>query len=91
MAYILDNSISIMFVTETWLLNKKNDVTAKIKSYGYTIIHEPRSSSEKSSGGGVAIIFDGQVLKLTETFIEHGKSFEVSSANLSQGVCALQI
>ena len=45
MESIIDQGISILFVTETWLTSMKNDVTATIKSYGYNLIHYIRKDS----------------------------------------------
>ena len=75
MSYIIDNQISICFVSESWLTSDNNNITATIKSYGFGIIHKPRKSCEKSRGGGVAIIHRGS-LNLTEVFIKHGQLFE---------------
>ena len=75
MSYIIDNQISICFVSESWLTSDNNNITATIKSYGFGIIHKPRKSFEKSRGGGVAIIHRGS-LNLTEVFIKHGQLFE---------------
>ena len=57
MSYLQDNDILISFMSETWLTENQNNVTAVIKSYGYNIIHKPRSDDAKTRGGGVAIVF----------------------------------
>ena len=79
MNFILDHSISIFFVTETWITDLNNNTTATIKSYGFRIIHKIRTDSDKCVGGGVAIIYKSH-LNLTQVFIKHGKSFESVSA-----------
>ena len=80
MAYIIDNSIAVCFVTETWLTSLRNDVTATIRSHGFNIIHTVRASSEKSRGGGVAIIYNCNLLNFTQVFIKPGPYFEAVSA-----------
>jgi hypothetical protein len=79
MAYVVDQSISIFFVTETWITDLNNNTTAIIKSYGFKITHKIRTDSNKCMGGGVAIIYKDW-LNLTQVVIKHGKSFESVSA-----------
>ena len=83
MTYIVDNDISIFFIAETWLTDLSNNTTGTIKSYGYKIIHKPRSVSDlnKSRGGGVAIVFKSN-LNLVQVHLKHGTSFESVSAKL---------
>lgn len=64
-----------MFVTETWLTESNNHVTATIKALGYRVIHKIRSNSEKSRGGGVAIIYHSSY-NVSQVFIKHGETFE---------------
>ena len=54
MDYVLNNSIKLFFVSETWLTDMNNHTTAIIKSYGFEMKHHLRSSQY---GGGVAIIY----------------------------------
>ena len=84
MAYVTDNEITLTFVSETWLFSQNNDITEKIKSYGYKIIHTPRKSETKSLGGGVAIICKA-FLNITKVYIKHGTSFESVCAKLKLG------
>jgi hypothetical protein len=83
MAYLVDESVDILFVSETWMFAMNNDITASIKSYGFNIIHQIRSCSAtgKSRGGGTGIIFK-KSLNLTRIFTAHGKSFESVCAKL---------
>ena len=83
MAYLVDESVDIFFVSETWMFASNNDITASIKSYGFNIIHQIRSCSAtgKSRGGGTGIIFK-KSLNLTRIFTTHGKSFESVCAKL---------
>ena len=51
--FLSDRSISLLFVTETWMTSM-NNVTATTKLYGFSMIHQIRNSnSNKSRGGGV--------------------------------------
>ena len=79
MDYLEDNNISIHFITETWLTDAHNNITAAIKSHGYKLHHCIRQHHEKSRGGGVGIIYHNS-LNLTKVFINHGTSFESVSA-----------
>ena len=54
MCLLQDNAIDIAFITETWLTEQSNAITADIKSYGYNIIHEHRIDNR---GGGAALVF----------------------------------
>ena len=57
MEYILDKQCDIAFISETWLKSDKNNVTADIKNYGYTFMHNIRDDPDKVRGGGVGIMF----------------------------------
>lgn len=57
MEQITDDDTDIIFLTETWLKNDKNDVTATIKSLGYKLLHNRRKDRDKEQGGGVGIMF----------------------------------
>lgn len=78
--------ILICFVSETWMSANNNNITATIKSYGFRIIHTPRCSSDKSRGGGVAIIYHGS-LNLTEVFVKHGDTLAKFRDNSGENVC----
>ena len=81
MSFLDDNSISLFFATETWLKGNTNDITAKIKSLGFNIVHRPRNSPDKKRGGGVAIIHSKNIL-ITKVKTEHFASFESICAKL---------
>ena len=67
------------WLTETWLIEKHNNVTAVIKSYGYNLIHEPRTDETKTRGGGVAIV-SHKSLNLTPIHTIRAETFESVSA-----------
>ena len=75
MYYVVENDVSLFFVTETWLTDLKNHTTTIIKSYGFDIKHHFRSSG---NGGGVAIIYR-HYLKVP---IKHADSFESISVKI---------
>ena len=77
MDFLSDQSISLLFVTETWMTSMNNDVTATVKSYGFNMIHQIRPPySDKCRGGGVALIYNSQFLNITQVFEKTGESFE---------------
>ena len=77
MDFLSDQSIFLLFVTETWMTGMNNDVTATVKSYGFNMIHQMRPQySDKCRGGGVAMIFNSQYMNITQVFEKTGESFE---------------
>ena len=76
LTFLEDKNISVLFVTETWLTSLKNDVTAVIKSHGYSIIHHIRGNSDKIRGGGIGLIYDSSKLNITQVFEKPCESFE---------------
>ena len=52
MENLQDRDVDIVFLTETWLICQKSDVTKKVRDYGYNINHIFR----KTRGGGVGIL-----------------------------------
>ena len=90
----MDNDISVILLSETWLNDMNNDVTAVVKTNGYNIIHVPRSCSDKTRGGGVAIVYR-KSLTFTQVFIKSGSTFESVSAKFKdasgQNVCCTSI
>ena len=94
MSFIIDNNISVILLSETWLIDMNNDVTAAVKSNGYNFIHIPRSSSVKTRGGGVAIAYH-KSLTFTQVFIKSGATFESVSAKFKdasgENVCCTSV
>ena len=54
--HVSDHEADIVFLSETWMESDKNDITAAVKSSGYTLIHNRRREREKEVGGGVGIM-----------------------------------
>ena len=52
MEHILNCDADVIFITETWMPDDTNDITATIKSYGYQLLHNRRKDREKTLGGG---------------------------------------
>ena len=84
MEYLVDYNPDITFVTETWLQSEFNEVTAKVKTYGYRLIHRPRLHKR---GGGVGIIMRSQFAPVNLSYRQFS-SFEhiLQSLKLSNGV-----
>ena len=78
MDYVLNNSIKLFFVSETWLTDMNNHTTAIIKSYGFEMKHHFRSSQY---GGGVAIIYK-PYFKVMKVSIKHPDTFETISVKI---------
>ena len=72
MEFLIDNNVSICFLTETWLTENNNSTTAIIKSYGFNILHVFRDNTK---GGGVGIVFKKE-LKFTRANIKSYTTFE---------------
>ena len=61
MESILDYDPHIAFLTETWLQSDKNTITAEIKTYGYSLLHNRRKDRQKDRGGGVGVLIKDNV------------------------------
>ena len=59
--HILDTDPDVVFVSETWLPDDKNDITATVKSYGYKLLHNHRKDREKITAGGVGIMLRNNI------------------------------
>ena len=56
MEHVIDCDADVMLLSETWLKSKRNNVTAAVKEYGYTLRHCIRSNRAKETGGGVGVL-----------------------------------
>ena len=59
MSILVDNDISLAFISETWFSSATNSVTAHIKNYGFDMIHVFR----EKRGGGVGILWKKSIQK----------------------------
>lgn len=81
MEHVCDQNASLVFLSETWMEADKNEITALVKTYGYTMIHNRRKERKKEVGGGVGIL-------VKSTFVhKHMKckfftSFEATMVNI---------
>ena len=75
MEHILDRDSDVVFLTETWLKDDKNAITAEIKTYGYRLLHNRRKDREKERGGGVGILVRS-TLVAKQLSVKHFQSFE---------------
>ena len=51
---VLEHKLDILFITETWINDKKADVLGDLNSNGYTFMNFPR---EERKGGGIGLLF----------------------------------
>ena len=72
MEHVKDHDADVMFLSETWLKSKKNEITAEVKTHGYELHHNPRKNRAKETGGGVGIL----VKKTMEVKPEKVKQFQ---------------
>ena len=56
MEHVIDLDASVVFLSETWMEADKNDITALVQTYGYTLLHNRRKERKKETGGGVGIL-----------------------------------
>ena len=75
MEHLLDRRSDVVFLTETWLQDDENAITAEIKTYGYRLLHNRRKDREKTRGGGVGILVRS-TLKAKQISVKHFQSFE---------------
>ena len=59
MMTLKDKNVDIAAICETWLPDKNNPTTAKIKQFGYFILHDFRTDQR---GGGTALIYRSNIL-----------------------------
>ena len=75
MEHILDRGSDVVFLTETWLQDDENAITAEIKTYGYRLLHDRRKDREKARGGGVGILVRSTLIA-KQLSVKHFHSFE---------------
>ena len=70
MEHVIDCEADVMLLSETWLKSKRNDVTAAVSQYGYTLHHCNRNNRAKVTGGGVGVLvkkcLDAKLLKVKQ-------------------------
>ena len=51
-----DYDADVMFLSETWLRSRRNEVTAEVDEFGYALYHTIRKNRAKETGGGVGVL-----------------------------------
>ena len=77
-----DNQIDLCCVTETWLKRDEHAKFAEIREQGFDILSSPR----KGRGGGTAVIFNPEHLKVTQNNNVKSSSFEVMECVIETSV-----
>lgn len=80
MQYIIDANVTIACITESWLTDETNNVTFRIKNYGYCISHKHR---ETGKGGGVCFIYKPSLMTKNVINTTNFESFEKHSLIIS--------
>ena len=78
MMTLKDNNVDIAAICETWLPDKNNPTTAKIKQFGYFILHDFRTDQR---GGGTALIYRSNIM-LSPFLVSRYRTFECTAASL---------
>ena len=74
---LIDYSVDISGVCETWFNDSNNPTTAIIRSFGYSIIHNFRTDKK---GGGTALIYKNCYVLTPINFQLSFKTFEITAA-----------
>ena len=80
--HITDYDADVVFLSETWMEADKNDITAKIKSRGYKLLHNRRVGREKIDGGGVGIAVRCTLIAKQQLGVKAFSSFEHTIVNI---------
>ena len=81
MEHVLDNDTTVIFLSETWMESDKNDITALVRTYGYTLLHNRRKGREKEIGGGVGVLLKSTMIH-KHMKCKFFSSFEVTMVNV---------
>jgi hypothetical protein len=79
METLKDNTIDIAGICETWLRDANSPITATIKSYGYSILHNHRKDKK---GGGTALIYKSSYKLTVFRSKTSFSSFEYTAATI---------
>ena len=52
----------LLFLSETWMPDDNNNITATIKSYGYKLLHNRRQHRDRISGRGVGVMLKNYIV-----------------------------
>ena len=81
MEHVIDYNADALFLSETWLKSKNNNVTANFHEYGYKLYHNIRRNRAKESGGGVGILVK-ETIEVKPVKVKHYQTFEHSITKL---------
>ena len=79
MCKLSDYSVDIAGISETWLKENNSPITAVIKSYGYSIIHNHRADQR---GGGTALIYKSCYTASQLSVEDKFETFEYTAVNV---------
>jgi hypothetical protein len=82
MEALVDNSVDFAGICETWLTEASSPITAVIKSFGFSILHNFR---KEKKGGGTALIYKSCFKLSVVRSKVHTKSFEYTAATIKTG------
>ena len=88
MGLLEDGDISVACICETWLYSYNSSITATIKSYGYSILHDFRSEKR---GGGVAIIYKSTLSVRENKLVFKPTTFEVIVGTIKTSNCKISV
>ena len=75
MEHVTDCDADALFLSETWLKSKKNNVTATFEEYGYVLYHNIRKGRAKDGGGGVGVLVK-KCIKVKQIKVKQFQTFE---------------
>ena len=81
MEHVTDFDADVLFLSETWLKSKKNNITAMFDEYGYKLHHNIRTERKKETGGGVGILVKS-TLDVKPVKVKQYQTFEHSVVKL---------
>ena len=81
MEHVTDFDADVLFLSETWLKSKKNNITAMFDEYGYKLHHNIRKERKKEAGGGVGILVKS-TLDVKPVKVKQYQTFEHSVVKL---------
>ena len=86
MEHVLDFNADLVFLCELWLQSDINCVTAKVKTYNYTLLHTIRKSTTKCRGGGIGLLYSNKlIVKKIRKVKHHFESFEYGIYSIKAG------
>ena len=85
MEHILDLKADLVFLCELWLKSDFNAITAKVKTYGYQLLHTVRKRLTKMRGGGIGLLFSDNLQ------VKKEKRIKTSYESFEYGIYSLKV